>query len=370
MPNNGTQIYSQTIDGVKYGVDVETDVYKVLGLARQSGGYDVGYACSNEHGKTDPWAKFKPVRGGGPATTDTTWKADGKCGFSIPEYSAPGGRTSGLIEALISGEANWVYLAPRTGTDWCRIADFDGYNHRAGNPFVVVAPGTIMKQQNGRVRVPLIHEPLQANGNLQPEDFTVRSMSLTQYYLGVVLWNDAHIYYVISSTAGLNEMTLELPNVASGAYKAAPFLSSVAPLAGEVLVGVYVAAGVIAPAEVTVTDYVPELEATVSGSMTYGGRVVAFIVTLYNRYPSDYTYRDISVDVATVDDLGGYRSVGSMGILDTTVEGGGTKTVRGEVNITAPILGPTDTPPAYYIRVSWSGGASEYTMVATTAPNV
>ena len=50
MPNNGTRIYTEVRDGVKYGVDVRSDVYKVLGIAPRKNGFDIGYACSNLHG--------------------------------------------------------------------------------------------------------------------------------------------------------------------------------------------------------------------------------------------------------------------------------------------------------------------------------
>lgn len=39
-----------------------SDPYMVLGVGTYNGGYDVGYICSNQHGKINKWAKYKPIR--------------------------------------------------------------------------------------------------------------------------------------------------------------------------------------------------------------------------------------------------------------------------------------------------------------------
>lgn len=37
---------------------IDADIAPVLGV----GSYDLGYLCSNAHGKINPWARYKPVR--------------------------------------------------------------------------------------------------------------------------------------------------------------------------------------------------------------------------------------------------------------------------------------------------------------------
>ncbi len=373
MPNDGFRIYTEVRDGIKYGVDVKADVYRVLGLGSQAG-YGYGdRVCCNEHEKINPWAKYKPVRGGGVDTEDDTWQSvsagNRKCGFEIPEYVNPGSLNTGLIEALVSGAAQWTYLPPRPSADWCRITDFDGYNHRAGDPFPKVTTMTINKQENGRVQIPISHGAIQMNGNLAAGDFVIRGINVSEWYLGVAIWNASKSYYAISDNAGLNETSLELASIPEGTYNAATFMSSVPMLAGEVMVGVYTSAGMLSVAQIEIKAYQPYLEAVVRGDMIYGGSVVTYRVTFYNRYPSEYTFRDVRITVTEIRN-GAHVSVGVERLIEFTVDGGGAVTRTGTVDITAPLLGPGDTPPAYYIQATWSTGSSDVEIVATTRPEI
>ena len=106
-------------------VSLHADVYPVLGLTKTGTFYDIGHACGNTHGQTNPWAKYKPVRFSSPAgyaANANWWKGDdGLCGLAIPS-------ASGAPDSILNSE--WGYNAPRPGQDWCRLADWDGYNHR------------------------------------------------------------------------------------------------------------------------------------------------------------------------------------------------------------------------------------------------
>lgn len=101
------------------------EVYDVLGVAKSGTYYDVGYICSNAHGKINMWSKYKPVRGGNANENETNsnwWKGQGNnCGISISRINS--------IDSVKS--SNWTYEAPRIGTDWCRLLDFNKYNHNA-----------------------------------------------------------------------------------------------------------------------------------------------------------------------------------------------------------------------------------------------
>lgn len=369
MANDGYRIYTETVGGVKYGVDVQADVYKVLGLARQSGGYDLAYACGNEHGKIAPFAKYKPVRTDELDTSDSTWKGGitGQCGFEIPEYSNPGNLSLGLIEGLASGAARWTYLAPRPGTDWCRLSDFDGYNHRAASPFPVVTAGPINKQSNGRVVISLSYGLMQANGNLTLADLKFRATSLTDYYLGVAIWNDSKSYYAISENAGLSESSFEFPSgITNGDYYAAVFLSSVPMQNGYPQVGFYIAAGAAAPSEIAIADYVPDQEAAIRGDMVYGGSTVSYRITFYNNAASPFTFSNITIIVTYKDDLGAAVSVGRENYLtEITVESGGSATITGSVSLLPELGAETHT---YYIEVRWTGGSAGPETVMTTIP--
>lgn len=127
MPNDGHRIYTEVRGGVKYGIDVQSDIYKVLGLSGNNG-YDVVYACCNEHGKTNKWSAAKPVRYNKIAElTDTEMEqTDPANGIYYGLRMAR--ERSSLKNAH---ELTFEYLAPRPNVDWSRVSDFDGYNHRA-----------------------------------------------------------------------------------------------------------------------------------------------------------------------------------------------------------------------------------------------
>lgn len=109
-------------------INLASDVYSVLVISPQNGVYDVGYACSNKHGKINRFSFKKPMRIGVLYTqTDLQFEAN-HCGMTA-------------VEALISGTPPklvcqpWTYDAPTGGSSSpYRLADFNGYNHNAVAP--------------------------------------------------------------------------------------------------------------------------------------------------------------------------------------------------------------------------------------------
>ena len=104
-------------------IDVLGDVSPVLGV--NSG--DVGYLCSNEHGRINKWAKYKPVRFNkvGELAESEFKSSNNNFGLVIPAAS----KTDDWRD--LYKNSSWGYEAPRPGTDWCRITDFNGYKHDA-----------------------------------------------------------------------------------------------------------------------------------------------------------------------------------------------------------------------------------------------
>ena len=97
-------------------VDVQSDVYSVLGLSPTSDGYDVGYACENTHGRTNMWSKYKPVRYDSRGElTDEQFRA---AAYGLQWYQSGDSLTYSIR-----------YLPPVSGTNWLRLTDFSGYNH-------------------------------------------------------------------------------------------------------------------------------------------------------------------------------------------------------------------------------------------------
>lgn len=110
------------------------EVYDVLGVAKSGTYYDVGYICGNAHGKINPYAKYKPVKWSSPSVdikSGTNYRGeDGLCGFNIPVYSS----LNELITGMNGGQ-NFTYNPPVPGKDWCRLTDFNGYNHNVQKGF-------------------------------------------------------------------------------------------------------------------------------------------------------------------------------------------------------------------------------------------
>lgn len=111
------------------------DLRQVLGINNNN----VGYLCSNQHGRINPWSRYKPVvhtslfvqnfDSTKPNYNALWYRGEGDesvCGFVIPElYST---------DAAVMDQAFWVYRPPQGGAlSAYRITDFVGYNHAATN---------------------------------------------------------------------------------------------------------------------------------------------------------------------------------------------------------------------------------------------
>lgn len=98
------------------------DVKQVLGVSNN----DVGYLCSNSHGKINPWAKYKPVNFNGKIgiLTETELRST--------IYGLTYKKFQDFREAIIYV---WEYAPPSGGASWpYRLHDFVNYYHGAPAP--------------------------------------------------------------------------------------------------------------------------------------------------------------------------------------------------------------------------------------------
>lgn len=121
-----------------------TDVCNTL----QVSAHKVGYLCSNQHGRTNPFSKHKPVilpvNSTTPGTrftdiygrawnTETDWfrGTSGSFGFSVPtDANAQNPDTNA-----------WTYLPPTGGSSApYRLGDFRGYKHTANRELLTISP--------------------------------------------------------------------------------------------------------------------------------------------------------------------------------------------------------------------------------------
>lgn len=115
------------------------EVYNLLGVGKYNGEYNINYICSNNHGKTNPCAKFKPVKYPSLDSPANYWKGtDEKCGFSFPA-------TTSKITSQ-SSDGVWTYNPPVGGdASPFRILDFEGYYHNASRKwFTINIPDTMV----------------------------------------------------------------------------------------------------------------------------------------------------------------------------------------------------------------------------------
>lgn len=166
------------------GIDVRADVAYVLG--RSTG--DVGQLCGdvrwddNEQAWVDAHAiniytKHKPVRWNSPAPLTSAQLGALRWGLSL---------NANPVLSKNYQDPYWKYAPPRgrSRSEWYRILDFDGYNHRAISP---LQETNITLRDNGQIHIDLstIYNFSQ-NVEIWPDelfDFPGRD------YVGFVLWD-------------------------------------------------------------------------------------------------------------------------------------------------------------------------------------
>lgn len=108
-----------------------SDPYMVMGVGTYNGGYDIGYICSNQHGKINKWSLYKPVRKAKVAELTDADYYSVDFGYNIPSYNNYSSMKAGVTNG-------WSYLPPQGGdSSPFRLTDFNGYNHRATAPFAL-----------------------------------------------------------------------------------------------------------------------------------------------------------------------------------------------------------------------------------------
>lgn len=137
-------------------ISLHADVYAVLGLTKTGTYYDTGWVCGNSHGRINKWSKKKPIRYAQPGElTDAQFKGTTADNVQGIYYGLKVASQAGLLGQLHS--VNWDYLPPRPGTDWCRLTDFNGYDHNAtptlNGTYTGSSPAYIDADRNFSVRI-------------------------------------------------------------------------------------------------------------------------------------------------------------------------------------------------------------------------
>lgn len=111
--------------------------YRKLGIMPDTRGYDVARLCSNEHGRTNIWARHKPVRHASVAPLTAEQLRAVNHGLVPPAMVY----TANPLDSAWR-RSLWAYAAPRGGTsEPFRLSDWEGYDPTAQPP--AGAPGTL-----------------------------------------------------------------------------------------------------------------------------------------------------------------------------------------------------------------------------------
>lgn len=113
-------------------------VAQFLGLPAQYGGCDVGYLCSNIHGRIKMWSSNKPMRHPSLLPLTSQQKREANHGLIAPAFA-----TAALPADLSWRQQTWSYGAPRgeAYNEPYRLSDFDGYE--TIGEAIVETPGSL-----------------------------------------------------------------------------------------------------------------------------------------------------------------------------------------------------------------------------------
>lgn len=171
------------------------EVYSLLGVSPKNGVYDVGYLCSNTHGKINMWSRFKPVSILDTYNVDysTAWYKGtlGDCGIQP--------RITTLIQDIITwyddNVEGWEYMPPFGDKGGLvispfRLLDFDGYKHNAMPPISgFVAPTEVREHYTFTCGVRTTSDVIDPTepGSLALNEIEIEGKKLSQWYLGAVV---------------------------------------------------------------------------------------------------------------------------------------------------------------------------------------
>lgn len=218
-----------------------SDPYQVLGVGMYGGGYDIGYICSNKHGKINKWAKYKPVNWDGQVyVNDSNWHRgkNGLCGFNIINGSAANHEL--MIQDLLLRGEDWEYVPDSKAF---RLVEFEGYNHNAIKPFVSRQTDQIFNVSNPIDNTVIyvdawgwgIGEDVENNFSIT--DLVIEGTSVENWYAGIVIIDENGNYKCAITSSnnigfekyyGVNSSVKPaLTLIGEGEYKKIPMISSV-----------------------------------------------------------------------------------------------------------------------------------------------
>lgn len=109
------------------------DPYTCMGVGKYNGWWDVGYICSNQHGRINRDSRYKPVEYNSPEILSKDQIKDLCYGFGDK------------VSSDDISQRQWDYIPPSNG--FFRLSDFNNYNHFASKFCSIALPASITGTQ-------------------------------------------------------------------------------------------------------------------------------------------------------------------------------------------------------------------------------
>lgn len=327
-------------------VQMQSDLASVLGIP----GTDLAESCKSS--AINKWAKYKPVRyanintiAGWDAQNNRWgsgaiwWKAnDGLCGFSTEVGSEFGDPTQSYSWSykLIHGQLGWTYNRPNGGSSApYRLTDFACYYHDAIAPYGEIGSTNIYIDQNGNAQIDWEVVTVDDYYNLKLTDIQPGGNSLSDFYLGVILFRGSTWSVYTSSTkfgAG-QSLSVVMSNMASkaGTWNLMPFFSRYQVNGqGTFDPGTFISMADTQPVSVTLTTQGSNRFGPAPwGEWNQAGTAVTYEIDIINETSTPHTYTGVRISIR-----GGSRNGNELGYVvlsNVTVAGHTTDTKAGTV---------------------------------------
>lgn len=182
------------------------------------------------HPNVKMWSRKKPVFINSINPTDNDWWKgdDNNCGIEAPKRVSSFADVKSLYDGNLNG---WSYIKPSI---YYRLLDFDGYYHNA-TPQIsrLDVPDRVLSSNNISASVGLRESDLDSDGSgsLDMKDITVDGIALSDWYVGIALFDkDNTPIGWIATNKGIEANQFEYPTnegMIGKEYTIVPFYSKV-----------------------------------------------------------------------------------------------------------------------------------------------
>ena len=320
-----------------------------------------------DHADINPWAKYKPVRSGVVDTvtgqwdynnncwlsTAHWWKGDGMCGFSA-EWATEFGNsltTQGtFMYKLTHGLLGWTYQKPTGGSQQIyRSQDFAQYYHYAIQPYGDIGSTTIYLSNTGGGQ---IDWDVMSVGslNLALADFSVNGHPLTDFYLGLILYDSSRFFLFTSSTKFTTgaSLSVALSNMTSyaGTWNCMPFftLYQVNSQGTFDANGLFISMANTQPISISLIAHGNNYFDYIDGEWNAAGTAVSYELQIENETSTAHTYTQITL--AIYKDSASSTPIAQTTLTNITVPANSGRTLTGSINVLKI------TGSVYYISVA------------------